>query len=356
MSVLDDRFADWVASGEETRTRTTIAGWRNRVRELDNYFPDGDDAGPALSDADQALDALRWYAEALNLHGFPGRSVGVYEQHDKRCRVRGLDERLATSLAHHGKTLRQIGRFRDGDRIALEAQTVQRRVGNRMLEAVNLAWYGIGLAHRGEAAASDAAFDEAMAIFTLHFADQSRGVVAAFRAQRALWLGEPDVALAHAVTAWEIARPLELRASHHDSYGARKVTASAARLRGESLVLLHQHGDGIEWLERAHSLAAEAVFVEELIPIQRALTISALERNDLADATGHAAAALAMCDAGPYRPYSAEVHLLRADIAKRSGDDQRATEALDTAQELAFCDGPPFAYQRVLDDVVALRA
>ena len=98
------------------------------------------------------------------------------------------------------------------------------------------------------------------------------------------------------------------------------------------------------------------VFIEELIPIQRALTISSLEQGDLVGASAYLATALAMCEAGQYRPYAAEAQLLRAEIATRSGNRALAAEATAAARDLAMCDGPPFAYQRVLDDANRLSA
>lgn len=349
---FDLAFETWKSSGEEARTRMTIVGWGTRVRAIEQFFPDGDDAGPLLSTWENRADALRWLSEAVNLHGDPRRAIALWDQHDTLCREHGDATRRAATLPHRGKNLRQCGRFRAADVANREAIALHETLGSpTLLRGVTLAWHGMALAHRGEVSESATAFDEAMTVLEAAAAtapsNQTMGVVAAFRAQRALWLGDPEAATMWADRAWGLAEPLEQTSEvldGPDRYGARKVTASAARLQGEALVLGGRLDEGLSRLDTALERAREVSFVEEIIPALRARTMATGEPTD--EARG-------LCRAGGYRPYEAELELLEAHRCRDEGFADRAIGHAEQALALAQCDGHPFAYQRTLTEAEA---
>ncbi len=346
---LDLAFGTWKASGEEARTRLTIVGWVSRVSALETFFPGGDDAGPALSNWEDRAEALRWLAEAVNLHGAPRRAIRLWDQHDDVCLEHGDAARRAATLPHRGKNLRQCGHFRAADVTNREAIALQESLGSpTLLRGVTLAWHGMALAHRGESSESATAFDEAMTLLeaaaALAPSNQPLGVVAAFRAQRALWLGETGAATMWADRAWEFAAPLERTAEVLDRYGARKVTASAARMQGEALVLGGRLEEGLPRLDAALTLSREVRFVEEIIPALRARTIAAGEPVD---------EARDLCRLGGYRPYEAELELLEAHRCADAGMADRSIAHAEQALALAECDARPFAYERTVTEAEA---
>ena len=379
---LDLAFGTWKSSGEEAHTRLTIVGWGTRVHAIEQFFPDGDGTGPLLSKWNDRADALRWLAEAVNLHGDPLRASALWDQHDTICLEHGDAPRRAATLPHRGKNLRQCGRFRAADAANRDAIALHELLGSPMLlRGVTLAWHGMALAHRGEGSESAAAFDEAMTLLEAAAAtksgsasalgsssgsssssgsgsgsgsakdsgsgsgsgsaNQTLGVVAAFRAQRALWLGDSEAATRWADRAWELAEPLEHASDVLDRYGARKVTASAARMQGEALVLGGRLDEGLSRLDTALVRAREVCFVEEIIPALRARAISTGEPTD--EARG-------LCRAGGYRPYEAELELLEAQRCREAGFAAPALGHARHALALAQCDGHPFAYQRTLTE------
>ena len=361
---LDLAFETWKSSGEEAHTRLTIVGWGTRVHAIEQFFPDGDGAGPLLSKWNDRADALRWLAEAVNLHGDPLRAIALWDQHDTLCVEHGDAPRRAATLPHRGKNLRQCGRFRAADVANRDAIALHESLGSpTLLRGVTLAWHGMALAHRGEGSESAAAFDEAMTLLEAvaaaataagsssgsasgsasgsGSADQTLGVVAAFRAQRALWLGDSEAATRWADRAWELAEPLERASYVLDRYGARKVTASAARMQGEALVLGGRLDEGLSRLDTALVRAREVCFVEEIIPALRARALATGEPTD--EARG-------LCRAGGYRPYEAELELLEAQRCRDAGFAAPALGHAQHALDLAQCDGHPFAYQRTLTE------
>ena len=276
-SLMVASFAEFL-TGDEPVTRQTLSGWIRRLDALRAYFPDGFDGPLKVSDRQQRLLMLQWTAQALNLHGFPSRAIAMYERHDVECADHGTDLQLATSLAQHGKSLRQAGRFRDADtKNRLSLALLDGIPGDAALltRAVTLAWHGMALAQRGAVGESDVSFAEALSIFSSRFAESHRAVVAVFLAQRMLWENDPEQSAAQAEIAWTIAWPLESDPKHTDKWGARKIVASAARNWGESLVLLGDVEQGLAKLRHAYSLAKETCFVEEIIPGLRAQAIAA---------------------------------------------------------------------------------
>ncbi len=333
---------------DEPVTRLTLRGWVRRLDALRAYYPEGFDGPLAVSPPEHRLSMLQWTAQALNLHGFPGRAIVMFERHDAECVAHGTDLQLAASLAQHGKSLRQAGRFRDAEAKNRQALALLEGTSGGpalLLRAVTLTWHGMALAHRGADAESASSFDEAMAIFTSEFAQSHRGVVAVFLAQRFLWLGDPEEARVHAELAWSIAWPLESDPSHLDKWGARKMSASAARNLGESLVRLERIEEGLSWLLRAKAMADEVCFVEEIIPGLRA---QAMARR-LDGRYDHARVLLTqiwpLTAAGPYPMYECDARLESALLFDAIGREEEAAAERTDAHRLAHADGPPFSFQ-----------
>jgi tetratricopeptide (TPR) repeat protein len=337
--------------------RPTLHGLEPSLRRaalLSEFFPSGLNEAPALrAPADRAF-VLYALALALNLTGgYPGRAIPLYERHDALCEQSGDVASLAASRGHHAKALRQAGRFRAGEAVALGGLQVIRARGDRLREAVNLYWLGMGLAQRGAAAESEQALQRSLRIFQARFAAQSEGVVNAFLAQRALWLGDPAAALPRAERAWEIGAALEADPNHADLHGAVKVLTAAARMRGEALVLLGDAERGCEWLQLALRRAREIEFVEEELPAQRALAHHALQQRRHDEARALLAQTWPLAERGPFALYHADSRNILARLEAAAGNRAAAIAAAREAFRLSWCDGPPFAYARGLADALA---
>lgn len=290
-------------------------------------------------------------ALSLNLTGgYPNRAIPLYERHDELAEKIGDFQSLAQSLGHHAKALRQVGRFYESEQIARKGLKIIRERQDFLREAVNLYWLGMGLAHRGEAELSEIALQRSLRIFRKKFAEQSEGVVHAFLAQRALWLGHYEEALNHANKAVEIGEKLKDDENHADLHGAMKILIAALRMKGEALIYQKNFSQGEELLNTALVFAREIEFVEEELPARRVLALKSLQKNDLDSAKDFLRQTWHLAERGEFLLYNADSYNILAQIEIAAGNREKAVEAASKAFHLSICDGIPYAYQRGLED------
>ena len=309
------------------------------------------------------------YALALSLNltgGYPNRAISLYEKHDELAEKLGDFKSLAQSLGHHAKALRQVGRFRESEAIARKGLKIIREKNDFLREAVNLYWLGMGLAHRGEAELSETALQRSLRIFRAKFATQAEGVVNAFLAQRALWLGFYDEALRTANRALEIGEALEKDENHADLHGAVKILTAAARMKGEafgihalacnrqrSAAVLPPEG-GTQNLLYALRRAREIEFVEEELPALRALALFEMRRGNFQKSRNYLEQSWELAERGEFLLYNADSYNILAQIELAENNLESATEAARKAFDLSVCDGVPFAYRRGLEDATSV--
>ena len=326
----------------------------HRARLLQGLFPDGLDAPPPLAAARDQASVLYSLALTYNLTGgFPGLAAQFYARHDAIADDLGDAKGLAQSLGHHAKALRQAGRFRASEAVARRGLLVVRETGDLLREAVNLYWLGMGLAHRGDAQGSQTSLERAMRIFKNREAKQSEGVVAAFQAQRALWLGLYDQALAEAERACAIGAALERDDAHEDHHGAVKIYSAAMRMKGEALTQIGRVDEGEAELRNALVWARRIDFVEEELPALRALALAALQTRRFDEARVHLAATWEKARRGPFLLYHADSLNILARVERAENHAEAAIRAAREAFSRSWCDGPPFAYARGLEEATA---
>jgi tetratricopeptide (TPR) repeat protein len=267
----------------------------------------------------------------------------------------GDDQSLSQSLGHHAKALRQVGRFYESEQIARQGLQIIRRRGDFLREAVNLYWLGMGLAHRGEAQLSETALQRSLRIFRAKFATQAEGVVHAFLAQRALWLGIHQEALNSANKSITIGEKLKNDEHHADLHGAIKILTAGLRMKGEALLLVPSSDgfpleSGTTNLQSALTYAREIEFVEEELPALRALALKALQNNELDSAREYLKQTWHLAERGQFLLYNADSYNILAQVEIANGNRSKAVEAARYAFDLSICDGVPFAYQRGLED------
>lgn len=326
----------------------------HRATLLLSFFPDGEAAPPRLSDPHAQAFVLHALALTLNLTGgYPARAVPLYKRHDLLAERLGDAVALSQSLGQHAKALRQAGLFRAAEAVAWRGLQLIRARGDHLREAVNLYWLGMGLAQRGADEESEIALQRSLRIMRAKFATQAEGVVRAFLAQRALWLLQPAEAREHAARAWAIGAGLLADDSHADQHGAAKVAFAAARMHGEALVSLGDYAHGRKRLLYALEQARAIEFTEEELPALRALALLAYRANDLATAREYLARTWELAERGPFALYHADSYNILAAVECAAGNSEAALNAARRAYVLSWCDGPPFAYRRGLEDAAA---
>jgi tetratricopeptide (TPR) repeat protein len=297
------------------------------------------------------------YSLALTLNltgGYPNRAIPLYEKHDELAEKIGDYKSLSQSLGHHAKALRQVGRFYESEQFARKGLKIIRERGDFLREAVNLYWLGMGLAHRGETELSEVALQRSLRIFQAKFAAQAEGVVHAFLAQRALWLGLHEEALTSANKAITIGNRLEQDENHADLHGTVKILTAGLRMKGEALVSQGNLSDGEVFLQRALVRARAIEFVEEELPVLRVLALKALQMNELDVARDYLKQTWHLAERGEFLLYNADSYNILARIEVASGNIEEAVIAAKKAFELSICDGKSFSYKRGLADSTAL--
>lgn len=308
-----------------------------------------------LSKTEDKTFVLYSLALTLNLTGgYPNRAIPLYEKHDKLAEAIGDYKGLAASLGHHAKALRQTGRFRESEAVARKGLKIIRERGEHLREAVNLYWLGMGLAHRGDAENSEAALSRSLRIFRAKFATQSEGVVNAFLAQRALWLGHYTEALETTEKAAAIGKSLEKDGSHADLHGAVKILTAALRMKGEALVMLEDLEEGEQYLQIALTRAREIEFVEEELPALRALALKSLQAGELQTARDYLKQSWHLAERGEFLLYNADSYNIQARVEMADDNKAQAIAAAQKAFKLSICDGSPFGYQRGLEDAIEI--
>jgi hypothetical protein len=164
---------------------------------------------------------------------------------------------------------------------------------------------------------------------------QSEGVVNAWLAQRALWIGDAAAARRYAGRAWELAYVQRVERDF----------IRAARLQGEAASALGDLAMAGERLHLALTRARAVDLAEEELPALIAL--AGMGNRELLDQVWEPA------ERGPYRLLHADALNVLAQIERDAGNITAAIQAATEAYTQAWCDGPPFAYHWGLEKAKA---
>jgi tetratricopeptide (TPR) repeat protein len=324
---------------------------QQRVPLLEALFPDGIEQYPAVRPVDNQIKVLHALGQTyIGGAGLPGRANKIFPLLMALVEQQGDDVMLGMSLGGYAKSLRQTGHIRQGEELARRGLMIQRKQGSSLHEATNLYRYGMGLAQRGVNDESEHVLTQATKMFQTLLAEQDHALVTGLLAQRALWMGDAESALSYAQKTWEIADGLASNSSHVDLNGIFKVRTAAARMVGEAHMLLGDLDEAETWIGTGLSTANLIHMVEEMLPILHVQTEIARQRGQFDLAQRALQATWELADTGEYVLYHADSCVMQARLYEDSGQIDEAIAAAQTAYRRAWCDGPPFAYQRGLDN------
>lgn len=318
----------------EKATLYRLSASRKRAELLQRLFPDGVDAPPRLQAARAQSYTLNALALAYKLGGEPGRAVPLF----RRCIA--IDERegdqrgAAVSLCNLSDTLRLAGKPREAEYMARRALWLCRQKQDRYWEAVSLQWIGLTLALCGNAGVSETALRRALAIFSRRRIEQSEGVLTAYLAQRLLWLGKPGPALPLARRAWDLAS-VERR---------ERDFIRAARVHGTAALRLGDLDTAGQRLRHALTRARAVNLFEQELPALTALAELHRQNQDYAGARDLLDHLWEPARRGPYPTFHADALNVLAQIEREERNRDAAVATATQAYELAWCDGPPYAY------------
>ena len=175
---------------------------------------------------------------------------------------------------------------------------------------------------------------------------KSEKVFSSFLAQRHLWLGQPREALPLAQRAWELAHVQRLERDF----------IRAARLHGEAALGVGDLDTAEERLHHALTRARAVNLVEEELPALTALAELHRQRRQYGPARELLEQVWAPAERGPYPLFHADARNVLARIERDEGQREAAIAAATRAYELAWCDGPPYAYHFGLTNAKQLLA
>jgi len=337
-----------------------FGAYQLRIELLRALFPDGD---PSTSSGQAALPRLKdksaqaWTLNALansySLSGQPRRAVPLFEASNAIDEKRGNKVGVAIGLGAVAKVCYlQLGALQAAEANLRRQIALFREIKDESWEAVGHLELGRLLAYRG-------VFDEA----EQHLAAAQEvldeigpegtnfvSVVRAYRALRALLMGNVKAALEAARRALELADE-----TAHAAYPFERDYVRAHWLLGAA----HRANDDLDEADRHLSEALtrcrgiNAVDREADILLDLARLRAATGEQD--EALRLAQEALLITERSSYVLQGADVHLFLAQMALEDGDKETALEHAGEARRLATCDGPPdYTYKVAYDEAGAL--
>jgi tetratricopeptide (TPR) repeat protein len=318
--------------GDATLYRLSAS--RQHVDMLEMIFRDGRNELPRLIEQVWQAYALASLALAYKLSGQPGRAISLYSRHNAIRLEMGNDMDLTTGLRNLSDTLRVTGGLRESEGTARRALEITRELEDRFKEAISLYLLGLALAARGEKEGSGSAFRLSLDIFIEQKTSPGEGLANSCLAQRAIWFQEYAGAFGFASRAWELANAKRLEGDF----------IRGARIQGEAALGLDDLEMADEWLHHALTRARAVNLVEEELPALVALAELKRREGDSTIAREHLDDVWEFAERGPYPLLHADALNVLAQIERDAGNKEKAFEAATKAYELAWCDGPPYAY------------
>jgi hypothetical protein len=182
-----------------------LGAYQTYAELLRALFPDGDPSTgsgqvlPRLKDESAQAWTLAALANSYSLAGQPRRAVPLFLQHNAIYEKAGNKKNLAIGLgnvAHMAQI--QLGEVKAAEQNLRRRIEICREIKDELREAVGHQELGRVLAYRGQFAKAERELDVAFEMFGKENNVQSQSVVSAYRALRALLMGDASAALASA--------------------------------------------------------------------------------------------------------------------------------------------------------------
>ncbi len=323
----------------ERATLYRLAVHRERIEWLERLFPGGVEELPALSDERRQGSTLNTLALSYKLSGQPSRAVPLLRRALEIAQKQRSKKNQQVALSNLGNVLRETGAFRESVGALHQALAV-----NRDLEdASRVGHLGHVFATTGDHEMSHIALIRSQNIFVKRSEAQQEGVTTAFLAERSLWLKDFTTAGSLADRAWELA-------------GVRRAERDfirAALLQGQASLGLSDFEQATERLHHVLTRARAVNVVEFELPSLIAIAELELHQGNLTAARARLNEVWDAAERGPYPINLSDAYNVLADIEQRGGSHSAAIEAATNAYEVAWCDGPPYAYHWSLEKAKA---
>jgi tetratricopeptide (TPR) repeat protein len=349
-----------------------LGAYQACIELLRTLFPGGENRPPRLKTERAQSWTANELANAYSLSGQPRRAVPLFEVSAELDEGQDDKKNLAIALGN----LADMAQIYLGELAAAEVNLRRRielcrKIEDEIEEAVGHQELGRLLTYRGAFDEAERELDASTNYWEQIGSKQGICLDEAYRALRALLMGEAEAALEAARRARELA---DARAYERD-------VIQAEWLLGAALVALSPwpplpQGEGVGGEGEGLLAQAETHLTEALTRCRRVNLVELEPDILLAWARWHRAGgspeaarrdageALAIAERCEYRLAQAEIHNFlarvaweRGNVLREAGDDAATRQALaeakrhaETARERAWCDGPPHSYQVALEE------
>lgn len=311
-----------------------LSASRQVVEILELLFPDGETEPPRLSSLWAQSFVINAMAVAYDYVGEPERALSGYRRALIGVESESDQRNAAVAWCNYSDALKGAGHLNEACRAALKGLALSQALRNQFREAVGLHWLGDSLAVCGVSIDSKLALRRAIKSQAKGSYSSAEAHSTARLAQRALLFDDPAQAQDLALRAWDLAHKQRVE----------RDLIMAVRLQGTAALEL---GDFVAATERLHyalTRARAVNFVQEELPALTALAELHRRQGDLDKAREHLDAVWEPALRGPYPLFHADARNVLARIEIDAGNHAAAVEAATRAYELAWCDGPPYAY------------
>jgi tetratricopeptide (TPR) repeat protein len=327
------------------------------IELLRALFPDGEDRPPRLkSEADQAW-ALNELARPYSLCGQSRRAMPLLQTHNDLREKAGDKGNLVVGLGNLALDQARLGELA-AERNLRRRIELCREIKDEFREAIGHEELGRLLACQGAFADAAAELDAALAVSERQHNPQGQCVAWAYRALRALLMGNAAAAVKAARRARELAderarsgHPNECDITRAEWLLGAALVAQAAEAKGQPGKTL---ADAEAHLTEALNRCRRINLIEFEPDILLAWARWHRAKDDREQAGKTAQEALAIADRCEYRLQQADIHNFLARLALDAGDRPAAGEHARMGYERAWCDGPPHCYKPALDEAARL--
>ncbi|MDQ3804170.1 MAG: tetratricopeptide repeat protein, partial [Acidobacteriota bacterium] len=309
------------------------------VMLLKRLFPGGMGHPPGVTDPTLQAKVYNFLATAYFMSGQLGRAAALY-----RCQINIGEREGAMRQACIGwrslaEVLRLSGELREAEAAVRHSAVIARDYNDPFQKASTLRVWGSVLTALGRHEEAQKALETARPMFRAQNQPQSEGLVCASLSHLKLLAGEAEEALALAGCALKLAE---------NKNRFERDFIRGIRLEGQAELALGKLAPAEERLWLALKRARAVNWVREEIPAAAGLAEAARRRGDFNAARELLRGVLRASERGPYRLSHAHARNILAQVERDAGDAAAAVEEAARAYELAWCDGPPYAYRRGL--------
>ena len=335
-----------------------FGAYQLRIELLHGLFPDGEGHPPRLKRAAARAWTLNELFDSYLASGQSSRAAPLFHMGNDLCEEAEDKRGLAIGLGNLAADQAKLGELAAAGRNLRRRIKLSREIKDELREAVGRRELGLLLAYQGAFADAAAELDAALAMFERRQELQSQCIVWAYRALRALLMGDAGLALKAARQTRELWRkdaeqsdPIERGIIRAEWLLGAALLAQAGQAKGrpgKALVEAETHlTEALHRCRRINMVDHEPDILLAWARWHRA-------KHDNGQAQAVATEALTMADRCEYRLKQADIHNFLARLALDAGDRKAASEHTRMGYERAWCDGPPHCYKPALEEAARL--